>query len=136
MINRAFRINPHYPNWYNDQIDPFYALGQYELVIARLHKRTGDVGLWYKIVLTLSYAQLGRQADVAAAKAELSRLYPDFSMERALSDFGGIQDQPTLEHYLDGVRKAGLNECATEAELQKYPNMTHLALCDARRATN
>ena len=86
----------------------------------------------------MSYAQLGRQTDAEAvkAKAELLRRYPEFSMERFMSDFGGIPDQPTLALYLDGVRKAGLNECATQAELQKYPKMTHLALCDARRATN
>ncbi len=53
-----------------------------------------------------------------------------------MSDLGGIPDQPTMGLYLDGVRKAGLNECATQAELQKYPKMTHLPLCDAKRATN
>ncbi len=57
-------------------------------------------------------------------------------MERMFSDFGGIEDRPTLAHYLEGARKAGLSECATVAELQKYPKMTHLALCDAKRATN
>ncbi len=57
-------------------------------------------------------------------------------MERFLSDFGAIPHQPTLAHYLDGVRKAGLRECATQAELQKYPKMMHLALCDARRAVD
>jgi hypothetical protein len=83
----------------------------------------------------MSYALLGRQAEMDAAKAELLRRYPEFSMERLMSDFGEIPDQPTLALYLDGVRRAGLNECATQAELQKYPKMTHLALCDARRAT-
>jgi class 3 adenylate cyclase len=38
--------------------------------------------------------------------------------------------------YMEGARRAGLNECATAAELQKYPKMTHLALCDARRTTH
>ena len=84
----------------------------------------------------MSYAQLGRQTEAAKAKVELLRHYPDFSFERLLSDFGGIPDEPTLAVYLDGARKAGLNECATQAELPKYPNMTHLPLCDARRATN
>jgi hypothetical protein len=83
----------------------------------------------------MSYAQLGRQTDVEAAKIVLLRRYPEFSFERFMSDFGGIPDPP-LALYLDGVRKAGLNECATQAELQKYPKMTHLALCDAKRATN
>jgi hypothetical protein len=55
-------------------------------------------------------------------------------MERALSDYGAIKDPATLAHYMEGARKARLSECATEAELRKYPKMTHLALCDARRA--
>ena len=32
--------------------------------------------------------------------------------------------------------KAGLRDCASQADLQKYPNMKHLAVCDAKRATN
>jgi hypothetical protein len=71
-----------------------------------------------------------------AAKAELLRRYPNFSLERMLNDFGDFPDQPSLAPYLDGVRKAGLNECATPADLQKYPKMTHRASCDANRATN
>lgn len=88
------------------------------------------------MLLALCYAQLVRQSDKAAAVTELHRVYPDFSMERMFSEFGGIQDQPTLAQYLDGARKAGLRECATSEELQKYPKMIHLAGCDARRATN
>jgi hypothetical protein len=57
-------------------------------------------------------------------------------MERFLSDFGALPHQPTLALYLDGVRKAGLRDCATAEELQKYPKMTHLAVCDTQRATN
>jgi len=53
-----------------------------------------------------------------------------------LSEQGGIPDQPTFAHYLDGARKAGIRDCATPEELQKYPKMTHLAFCDAKRATN
>jgi hypothetical protein len=60
--------------------------------------------------------------------------HPRFFHGALLSDFGAIGDQGTLAHYLEGARKAGLNECATEAELRKYPKVTHLALCDARRA--
>jgi tetratricopeptide (TPR) repeat protein len=135
MINRAFRLNPYTPNYYYGYVDPFYATGRYEEVIARLRKTTGH-NPWHQMLLAASYARLGRQAEAAAAVAELSRLYPDFSMERWFSDFGGIKDQATLAHYMEGARKAGLNECATEADLRKYPKITHLALCDARRATH
>jgi hypothetical protein len=70
------------------------------------------------------------------AIGELQRRYPDFSLERAFSDFGAIRDALTVERFRDGVRKAGLNECATKAELLKYPKMTRLAFCDALRASN
>jgi adenylate cyclase len=133
MINRASRLNPYTQDVYYAYLDPFYATGRYEEVIAHLRKTTGH-GAWYQMLLAGSYARLGRQADAATAVAELSRLYPDPSMERLFSDFGAIRDQATLAHYMEGARKAGLNDCATEAELQKYPRMIHLALCDARRA--
>jgi TolB-like protein/Tfp pilus assembly protein PilF len=135
MMDRAFRLNPHYPSWYNNFSDPYYAVGQYDQVIAMTRRIEGEVPIWPQLVLAMSYAQLGRQSETVTAVAELRRRYPDFSMERMFSDFGGIEDQATLAHYLEGARKAGLNECATPAELQKYPKMTHLALCDGMRAT-
>ena len=75
-------------------------------------------------------------ARLVLAEPELLRRYPDFSLERGLSDFGGIRNEATLALYLDGARKAGLRDCATPEELQNYPKMKHLALCDAKRATN
>ena len=46
------------------------------------------------------------------------------------------QGPTALARYLDGLRKADLRDCATGAELQKYAQIKHLALCDAKRATN
>ncbi|MBV8094147.1 MAG: hypothetical protein JO110_13185 [Acetobacteraceae bacterium] len=136
MADRMFRLNPHYPPWYNNAVDPYYATNQYDKVITLIRRTIGEVATWSQMVLTLSYAQLGRQPDLATAKAELLRRYPDFSLERFMSDFGPIPDQTMLAHYMDGARKAGLNDCATDDELKKYPKMTHLAVCDARHATN
>ena len=136
MIDRAFRLNPHYPDWYNDFVDPFYATGRYEQVVMMTRRKRGDVPKWSYMVVAMSYAQLGRQTEAAAALTELLRLYPDCTFERMFSDFGGVKDQATLALYVDGARKAGLRDCATPEELQKYPKMTHLALCDAKRATN
>ena len=138
MMDRAFRLNPHYPSFYNGAVDPYYATGHFGQVITMVRRTVGNPPMWSRAVLVLCYAQLSQQADAEAvrAKAELLRRYPEFSWERFMSDFGEIPDQPTLALYLDGVRKAGLNECATQGELQKYPNMTHLPLCDARRVTN
>ncbi|MBV8524335.1 MAG: hypothetical protein JOY71_19770 [Acetobacteraceae bacterium] len=134
MVNRAYRLNPHFPPWYDTFADPFYAVGEYERAITMIRRVAPDIPTWDRMLLALCYAQLGRGTDVAAAVAELRRSYPDFSMERMFSEFGGILHQPTLAHYLEGARKAGLSECATPEELPKYPKMTHLAVCDARRA--
>ncbi len=136
MMDRAFRLNPHYPPFYNNAVDAYYVIGRFDQVIAMVRRTVGETCLWCQAVLAMSYAKLGRQTEMEAAKAELLRRYPEFSWERFMSDQGEIPDQPTLALYLDGVRKAGLNECATQPELQKYPKMTHLPLCDARRATN
>jgi hypothetical protein len=57
-------------------------------------------------------------------------------MERAISEFGTIKDQSTLARYLDGARKAALRECATPAELEKYPTIKHLATCNTERGTH
>jgi adenylate cyclase len=135
MINRAYRLNPHYEGYYDSYTDPFYVLGQYDEVIAKTLRRRGELDLQSQLTLILTYAQLGRETDMAAARTELLRRYPDFSLERWLSDFGTIKDQPTLARYLDGARKAGLRDCATPADLQKYPKMKHLAACDAKRAS-
>jgi tetratricopeptide (TPR) repeat protein len=136
MADRMFRLNPNYPPFYNFATDPYYATGQYDRVPALVLRNAGDVTAWSWWELAMSYAQLGRQTDTATAMTELRRRYPDFSMERFLSDFGPIPDKSVREHYMEGTHKAGLRECATAEELQKYPKMTHLAVCDARRATN
>jgi adenylate cyclase len=136
MIKHAVRLNPRYPPLYDYFADPFYVVGQYDEVVAKIHRTAGDMIIWNYMLLAMAYAQLGRQTDAATAATELLRRYPEFSFERMLSDFGAIRHQATLEHYFDGIHKAGLRDCATQEELQKYPKMTHLAACDAQRVTH
>ena len=42
MMDRAFRLNPHYPSFYNDAVDPYYATGQYLQVITMVRRTVGD----------------------------------------------------------------------------------------------
>jgi hypothetical protein len=99
-------------------------------------RKKSEPDVWSQMVLAMSYAQSGRKAEAAAAVADLLRRFPDDSFERIMSDFGLIPDQSTFGFYLDGARKAGLPDCATPEQLQKYPKMTHLPLCDAKRAAS
>jgi TolB-like protein/Flp pilus assembly protein TadD len=107
MMDRAFRLNPHYPPWYNNATDAYYLSGQFRQVITMVNRTIGDPPLWALMELVMSYGQLGRQMDpeVGKAKAELLRRYPDFSWERYSSDFGAAPDQ-VMGQYLDGCARA------------------------------
>src|SRR5207253_2018476 len=68
----------HYPGWYNNYTDPFYATRQYDQVITMVRRITGDINLWTYMVLAMSYAQSGRPVDAAAAVTELLLGRPAF----------------------------------------------------------
>ena len=104
MADRMFRLNPNYPPYYNNALDPYYATGQYDRVVAMVRRTVGEVPIWAQWALAMSYAQLGRQTDMAKAVTELRRRYPDFSMERMLSDFSPIPDKSVLAYYIEGTR--------------------------------
>ena len=96
MINRAYRLNPHYPGYYDYYTDPFYIVGQYDEVITRARRQRGELAIWPQMVLAIAYAQSGRQSESSTEVTGLLRRLPDFSFERILSESGGIRDQPTL----------------------------------------
>jgi Tfp pilus assembly protein PilF len=86
MINRAHRLNPRYPVWYDAWLDPFYATGQYDQVTTRVRRTTGDVAVGNQLLLAMSYAQLSQQTDTATAVAKLLGGYPDFSLVPGIMD--------------------------------------------------
>ena len=106
LIRRAMRLNPHYPDsylWY--LADAYYALHRYEDTISavlQMHNPNAGRGL-----LAASYGQLG-QLEMARKQAEeVLRLQPDF----AISAYAATQPESNsleLEHFLEGLRKAGL----------------------------
>jgi TolB-like protein/class 3 adenylate cyclase/Flp pilus assembly protein TadD len=132
---RAVRLNPHAPNWYDGALYVAYFHGrQFEKAVPILKKTTLE-DLWFYVFRSLIYAQLGLGADTAAAIAELLRQDPDYSAERWLSDTGTYARETELSLFLDGVKKAGLPLCASEAQLAKYPDMKRLEQCEQQRAS-
>lgn len=136
MLDRAFRLNPRYPVLYTYFLDNFYIIGQYDKVVALVRGTPGDVLPWNYMLLAMALGQLGRPAEVEAAKADLRKSYPDFSMERLFSDFGGTDYPPVVSLYIDHLARIGLAGCATPADLRNHPAMKRIALCDAKRAAN
>jgi adenylate cyclase len=134
LVKRAMRLNPHHPEWYYASLGyAAYHGRQYDEAIAALRQMTSRTMLEVPLYLALSYAQLGRDAEAAAAVTELLRIEPDFSAERHVEN-DVFRDQGVIEHFLDSARKAGVPLCASEEQLAKYPDMKRLEQCEQQRA--
>ena len=106
-IEKAMRLNPIYPEWYGQALMfALYNARRYREVIAVAdtvrvrHLRT-------HLVLAGSHAQLGQLDDARESAAKALEIQPDFSLGawREGQKFARPAD---LEHYFEGLRKAGL----------------------------
>jgi tetratricopeptide (TPR) repeat protein len=135
LLERAMRLNPHFPNWYLGMArDVYFYAGQFEKSIAAAKQKNSPTS-WDVLTQPLAYAQLGREEEAAAGVAEFLKREPDYSAEKWLSDMGTYARDSELNLFLDSNRKAGLPVCATEAQLAKYPDMKRLDQCEAQRAS-
>jgi len=62
------------------------------------------------VALVAALGHLGRREEGDAALAELLRKKPDFSCRLARERLFYLKDQGQLEHYIAGLRRAGLPE--------------------------
>jgi adenylate cyclase len=108
QMKRAMRLNPLSSDLYEWFLGlAYYHAGQYEEAISTL-KPLLHLG-WYSVSLRLaaSYAQLGRLDEAQAQAAEVLKIKPDFSIA-TFTKTQSYKNPTDLEHYLDGIRKAGL----------------------------
>ena len=106
------------------RLDPFPPSATFgEMGVANyMLKRYGDAVHWYSehisrqpitqsshVDLACAYAQLGQLEEARAAAAEVLRINPGFTIESA-KRIDLFKDPKDLEHYVDGMRKAGLPE--------------------------
>jgi tetratricopeptide (TPR) repeat protein len=109
QMKKAMRLNPLSPHWYAWFLGlAYYHAGQYEEAIVALKPLLHLLG-WDTVSLRLaaSYAQLGRLDEARAQAAEVLKLNPDFSIA-TFSKTAAYKNPSDLEHFLDGLRKAGL----------------------------
>ena len=110
LTEKAMRLNPRYPVGYLVDIGIAYRVARrYEEAIVSLKKALIlSPDLWVVHAnLAACYAELGRLEEARAAVAELRRLNPKFSLE-VFKHFLPYKDPAEIEHFLDGMRKAGL----------------------------
>ena len=111
-FQRAVRLNPLHPAWYLYGIgEAHYGARQYEQAIAPLRAAVNRFPTFItpRRHLAATYAQMGRLDEARAEIAEIRSSTRPFALAlyRQRSRYQKIED---LEHYLDGLRKAGLPE--------------------------
>jgi len=108
-IKKAMRLNPVYPDWYiQGLMIALYSARRYEEVIE--FSRTITVRhLTTNLILAGSYAQLGQLDEAKIPAAGVLEENPDFSLH-LWSENLSFENPADLEHYLDGLRKAGFPE--------------------------
>jgi TolB-like protein/class 3 adenylate cyclase len=133
LAERALKLNPHYPDWYDQGLSYVYFFGeQYDKSVKYRLLVKEPAALDYAF-LAIANAYLGRTGDAETAAANVMKLDPTWVAERYLSDGGGYADKEA-ELLVNGARKAGLPDCVPADKLKDMPNLIRVKSCDEQRA--
>jgi TolB-like protein len=107
QMRSAIRLNPYHPDWYSLELgSAFYAMRRYDDAVETL-TRMNETGFWRLCYLAAALAQMGRLDEARNTVAEAQRRRPDFSIAKLrFSELAATE----VEHFIDGMRKAGLPE--------------------------
>lgn len=110
LSKRAQLLNPLHPGWYNFSFARYhYDRREYEKALTDVERASMPQFYWPHLLNAAALGQLGR-ADAKDALARLFSLKPDFSARFELAKWNTAPDD--LEHLLEGLRKAGLDDNA------------------------
>ena len=133
LAEQALKLNPHYPDWYNQGLSLVFFFGeQYDKAVRYRLLVKEPLALDYAF-LAMSYAYLGQTGDAASATANVKKLDPTWIAERYLSEGGGYAEKEA-ELFVNGARKAGLSDCAPADKLKDMPKLIRVKSCDQQRA--
>jgi len=133
LAERALKLNPHYPDWYNQGLSYVYFFGEQYDKSAKYRLLVKEPAALDYAFLAMAYAYLGRAADAQAAAANVKKLDPNWIAERYLSDSGGFAEKEA-GLFVNGARKAGLPDCVSADKLKDMPNLLRVKSCDEQRA--
>jgi adenylate cyclase len=111
MINKAKLLNPNYPEYYHVALGSAeFARADYSAALQELQKASIVDFHLLQILLTATYAMLGREAEAAQhlekLRQLLDKLTPDRAREFINKTYPFVPDY--VETVVDGLRKAGL----------------------------
>jgi hypothetical protein len=108
VVKRAMQLNPHHPGWYHyAEFTDAYRRHDYRAALESALKVNIPGYYWPHAVLAAAYGQLGEEQRARAALRELEAISPNFGAI-AREEFGKWNDPELTEHFVDGLRKAGL----------------------------
>ena len=108
-VKTAMRLNPRHPDWYLWGLGvAYYDARRYEEAAATLANRKSP-NLKSNLYLAAAYAQLGRQVEAQATVQKILLENPESSI-KLWGRAQPYQHEADLNHYIQGLRKAGLPE--------------------------
>jgi len=117
LVDRAMQFNPKHPGWYwFPAFWDTYRKSDYRGALKFALKINMPDFFWTHVVTAAAYGQLGERDAAGKALRELLFLKPDFAVN-AREEPKKWFDPELVEHLMDGLRKAGL-ENAAAAEMR------------------
>ncbi|MDQ8700752.1 hypothetical protein [Hyphomicrobium sp. LHD-15] len=133
LAERSLRLNPHYPDWYNQGLSlVFFFGGQYDRSVRYRLLVKEPLALDYAF-LAMAYAYMGRAPEAEKAAAIVESLDRTWIAEKYLGEAGGFADKEA-DVFVSGARKAGLPDCVPSDKLKDLPNLIRVKSCDQKRA--
>lgn len=133
LAERSLRLNPHYPDWYNQGLSlVFFFGGQFDRSVTYRLLVKKPLALDYAF-LAMAYAYMDRAGEAEKAAANVERLDRTWIAERYLGEAGGFAEKEA-DAFISGARKAGLPDCVPSDKLKDLPNLIRVKFCDQKRA--
>ncbi|MEO8432914.1 MAG: protein kinase [Acidobacteriota bacterium] len=108
ITERAMRLNPHFPGWYRlAAIVNAYRTNDYRAAIDAALKIQMPGYFWTPVFCAAACGQLGEREGARKALEELLAIRPEFG-SAARAEFSKWHEPELVEHFMDGLRKAGL----------------------------
>jgi TolB-like protein/Tfp pilus assembly protein PilF len=109
LIRRAMELNPHHPRWYGAvlALDEYRKENYQGAVEAAITSNAVDL-FWTHWLIAAAHGQLGESKAASNALDDLLALKPDFS-ETGRQILTLWFQTELVEHFVDGLRKAGLD---------------------------
>jgi TolB-like protein/Tfp pilus assembly protein PilF len=114
VAEKAMRLNPHFPGWYRlAEISNAYRKRDYRAALDAALKIQMPDYFWTPVYCAAAYGQLGEPEPARKALEELLAVRPEFGSQ-VRDELGKWYDPELVEHFIDGLRKAGLGVPAAE----------------------